>query len=56
MMIKKPMRNYLINEAYAKIMDDSTHQHAWNTYPDKKTQAKEVELKKNAMGKKIRSI
>ena len=36
----------LINEAYAKIMDDSTHQHAWNTYPDKKTKVKEVELKK----------
>ena len=36
----------LINEAYAKIMDESTHQNAWNTYPDKKTKAKEEELKK----------
>ena len=36
----------LINEAYAKIMDESTHQHAWSTHHDKKTKAKEEELKK----------
>ena len=36
----------LINEAYAKIMDESTHQHARNTYYDKKTKAKEEEFRK----------
>ena len=36
----------LINEAYAKIMDESTHQHARYTYHDKKTKSKEEELKK----------
>tara|TARA_Y100001978_G_scaffold90346_1_gene81016 strand:- start:319 stop:1149 length:831 start_codon:yes stop_codon:yes gene_type:complete len=36
----------LINEAYAKIMDESTHQNTWNTYQNKKEKAKEEELKK----------
>ena len=42
----------LINEAYAKIMDESTHQHAWSTHHDKKTKAKEEELKKECNGQK----
>ena len=36
----------LINEAYAKIMDESAHQNTWNTYQNKKAKAKEEELKK----------
>ena len=36
----------LINEAYAKIMDESAHQNSWNTYQNKKAKAKEEELKK----------
>ena len=36
----------LINEAYAKIMDESTHQNTWNTYRNEKAKAKEEELKK----------
>lgn len=36
----------LINEAYAKIMDESAHQHTWNTYRNEKAKAKEEELKK----------
>ena len=36
----------LINEAYAKIMDESAHQNTWNTYRNKKAKAKEEELKK----------
>ena len=36
----------LINEAYAKIMDESAHQNTWNTYRNEKAKAKEEELKK----------
>ena len=36
----------LINEAYAKIMDESAHQNTWNTYQNEKVKAKEEELKK----------
>lgn len=36
----------LINEAYAKIMDESAHQNTWNTYQNEKAKAKEEELKK----------
>ncbi len=36
----------LINEAYAKIMDESAYQNTWNTYQNKKAKAKEEELKK----------
>ena len=36
----------LINEAYAKIMDESAHQHTWHTYQNEKAKAKEEELKK----------
>ena len=36
----------LINEAYAKIMDESAHQNSWNTYQNEKAKAKEEELKK----------
>ncbi|MDA9715169.1 J domain-containing protein [Bacteroidota bacterium] len=36
----------LINEAYAKIMDESAHQNTWNTYQNNKAKAKEEELKK----------
>tara|TARA_B100001027_G_scaffold80701_1_gene55280 strand:- start:829 stop:1659 length:831 start_codon:yes stop_codon:yes gene_type:complete len=36
----------LINEAYAKIMDESAHQNAWSTYQNEKAKAKEEELKK----------
>ena len=36
----------LINEAYAKIMDESAHQNTWNNYQNEKAKAKEEELKK----------
>ena len=36
----------LINEAYAKIMDESAHQNTWHTYQNEKAKAKEEELKK----------
>ena len=36
----------LINEAYAKIMDESAHQNTWNTFQNNKAKAKEEELKK----------
>ena len=36
----------LINEAYAKIMDESAHQNTWNNYRNEKAKAKEEELKK----------
>ena len=36
----------LINEAYAKIMDESANQNAWSTYQNEKAKAKKEELKK----------
>ena len=42
----------LINEAYAKIMDESAHQNTWNTYRNEKAKAKEEELKKECNGLK----
>ena len=44
--IKANKKFILINEAYAKIMDESAHQNTWNTYQNKKAKAKEEELKK----------